>query len=1006
MTTRDRGTAVSDTGAMETMAQLEAQLQQLEAEHQALREAHAALEAERQRGAEALHESEERARRQREAIAELLSHEALATEGVEGVARLITESAARAMRVERVSVWLLTDEARQLELVNLFESSSKAHSKDHTLRADDYPRYFEALKGESRIATVDAQADPRTQEFTEGYLVPLGITGLIDAEFSLNGKLAGVVCFEHVGAHRTWHPDEEAFAASMASLMGQALADVASRKAQEALRESNELFARFLRHTPVYAYIKSVTPEESRVLLVSDNFKQMVGVSPEDMVGKTMAELFPPDLAASMTADDWAVVTSGEVLTRDEELNGRSYTSIKFPIVIADKTLLAGYTIDLTDRKRAADAVRQSREMLQLVIDAVPQSVFWKDVDGRYLGCNRIFASHTGLDDPTQVVGRTDFDLPWPREEAEAYRADDAEVIRTNEPKLRLVEPIQRSDGTRIWGETSKVPLRGHDGRPFGVLGVYDDITERKRAEEALRESRATLAAALASMTDAVFVADLEGRLLEFNDAFATFHRFSSKAECPLTLDEYAALLEMVLPDGQVAPVESWAALRALRGETVTNAEYELRRLDTGERWAGSYSFSPIRQQNGEIVGAVVVARDITERRRAEEDKAKLEARLQQAERMESVGRLAGGVAHDFNNMLGVILGHVEMAMEVLGSSHEVYEDLREIRGAAERSAHLTRQLLAFARRQTVAPQVLDLNETVNGVLRMLGRLIGESIDLTWNPAPGLWRVKIDPSQVDQLLANLCVNARDAIAGVGRIVIETANCTIHDGDSGAPQGVLPGQYVRLRVSDDGCGMDADTAQHVFEPFFTTKGLGKGTGLGLATVYGIVTQNNGAISVDSAPARGTTFTIYLPRWAGEMEAVAVDTTTRDAVRGRETILLVEDEPAILKMTTKILERQGYTVIPAETPGEAIRLARERSGEIHLLITDVVMPEMNGRDLARNLLGLYPHIRRLFTSGYTADVIAHHGVLDEGVMFIQKPFTRDGLAAKVREVLDRE
>jgi len=368
---------------------------------------------------------------------------------------------------------------------------------------------------------------------------------------------------------------------------------------------------------------------------------------------------------------------------------------------------------------------------------------------------------------------------------------------------------------------------------------------------------------------------------------------------------------------------------------------------------------------------------------------------------MESVGRLAGGVAHDFNNMLGVILGRADLGLLRVEPASPVHDDLLEIRKAAERSAGLTRQLLAFARRQTVAPKVLDLNATVEGLLKMMRRLIGEDIDLVWRPEARLWPVRMDASQVDQLLANLCVNARDAIAGVGRLTIETRNAVLDRGDDALAE-VAPGDYVMLGVSDDGQGMAEDVLPHIFEPFFTTK-EGKGTGLGLATVYGIVKQNEGAIRVSSQPGRGSTFTIYLPRYLGAEARPAEKAAAPAETGGHETILLVEDEGASLRVARHILESLGYTVLAAGTPREALRIAEERAGEIQLLLTDVIMPEMNGRDLAERLLARSPALKCLFVSGYTADVIAHRNVLSQGVHFLQKPFGTSELAAKVREAL---
>jgi nitrogen-specific signal transduction histidine kinase len=392
-----------------------------------------------------------------------------------------------------------------------------------------------------------------------------------------------------------------------------------------------------------------------------------------------------------------------------------------------------------------------------------------------------------------------------------------------------------------------------------------------------------------------------------------------------------------------------------------------------------------------------VVNHDITEREQ-------LHAQLQQAQKMESVGRLAGGVAHDFNNMLGVIFGHTEMALEDLDPAAPLHASLQAVQHAAERSAALTRQLLAFARKQTIAPKVIDINDTVEGMLKMLRRLIGEDIDLLWQPGRNLQSVKVDPSQIDQLLANLCVNARDAIAGVGKVTIETDAKTLDEVYCADHLGVLPGEYVLLAVSDDGCGMNKKTLNHIFEPFFTTKGEGKGTGLGLASVFGMVKQNNGFINVYSEPGKGTTFKIYLPVYAVKSVGVVAKAPDLPAEHGNETILLVEDEPAILHMTTMMLTRLGYTVVAAATPGEAIRLALEYPGRIDLLMTDVVMPEMNGRELAGNLLSQLPGLKHLFMSGYTANVIAHHGVLDEGVHFIQKPFSMKDLGGKLREALE--
>ena len=372
---------------------------------------------------------------------------------------------------------------------------------------------------------------------------------------------------------------------------------------------------------------------------------------------------------------------------------------------------------------------------------------------------------------------------------------------------------------------------------------------------------------------------------------------------------------------------------------------------------------------------------------------------------MELVGRLAGGVAHEFNNQLTVILGLTDLLLNETGADPLWRESLLEIEKAGQRSAAVARQLLAFARRQTIAPRVLDLNETVGGMLPMLRRLIGEDIHLLWRPGESLWPVRLDPSQVDQILANLCINARDAIADVGTVTVETENTILDEAFCASHGGSVPGDHVRLAVGDNGSGMDQETLAHVFEPFFTTKGLSEGAGLGLSIVYGIVKQNAGYIGVWSEPGHGTTVTIYLPRHAVEAAlAPRRERPIEPVRRGHETVMVVEDEPAVLKLITRVLDGAGYRVLPAGTPNEAIRLARERASEIHLLLTDVVMPEMNGRVLAQNLLALYPQIKRLFMSGYTADALAQRGILAGDVLFIQKPCSARTLAAKVRDALD--
>jgi CheY-like chemotaxis protein len=377
---------------------------------------------------------------------------------------------------------------------------------------------------------------------------------------------------------------------------------------------------------------------------------------------------------------------------------------------------------------------------------------------------------------------------------------------------------------------------------------------------------------------------------------------------------------------------------------------------------------------------------------------------LARSQKLESVGRLAGGVAHEFNNKLMGIMNYVELCRDELPPEHSVRSYLDEIATEAQQSADIARQLLAFARKQHIAPKVLDLNDALGGMLGLLRQLLGEDIDFDWRPGAALWPVKLDPAQIGQVMANLCVNARDAIAGVGKVTIETTNVTLDHAYCAEHADAAPGEHIRLTISDSGCGMDAQMVANLFEPFFTTQELAKGAGLGLATVYGIVRQNQGHVAVQSEIGKGTTFSIYLPREASETDMGPDAMAPEKLPHGTETILLAEDEKSVRVTSVIFLKQFGYTVMVAETPEEALRLGGTHAGPIHLLITDVIMPGMNGPDVAGLLAAKHPKLKSLFTSGYTADVLKARGTLDEGMPFLSKPFSRHDLARKVREVLD--
>lgn len=571
--------------------------------------------------------------------------------------------------------------------------------------------------------------------------------------------------------------------------------------------------------------------------------------------------------------------------------------------------------------------------------------------------------------------------------------------------------PILKKSGEEVWLEHNCRPVYDDQGEYAGRRSSNRDITDRKRTEAALLLERQYLIDVIDSLPDPTFILDTDQRIVVWNRAAEAMtnvkrEELLGKGDYAYAVPFYGERRPILIDLLNIAEKERESSYTHVkRVADKVYAETFIQALNDGE---GAYLWgvaAPLYDRTGLRTGSIEVIKDITDLKKSEKANIQLQEQLVQAQKIESIGRLAGGVAHDFNNMIGVILGHAELAQKELDKTQPLFHNLEEIRKAAQRSADVTRQLLAFARKQTIAPQVIDLNESVAGMLTMLRRLIGEDINLDWLPGKNPGSVNIDPSQLDQILANLFVNARDAIADTGKVTIETDSVAFDEGYCRMHAGFIPGEYVMMAVSDNGCGMDVETMDHLFEPFFTTKEMEKGTGLGLATIYGIVKQNNGFINVYSEPEQGTTFHIYLPRHEGKTVPKPCEDAVGSVTHANEVILLVEDELMILDMTTKMLERHGYKVLPAATPGEAIRLAQEHTGDLHLLLTDVIMPEMNGRDLSRSLLSLYPKLKILFMSGYTANVIAHQGVLDEGVHFIQKPFSTNDLATKVREVLTK-
>ena len=644
--------------------------------------------------------------------------------------------------------------------------------------------------------------------------------------------------------------------------------------------------------------------------------------------------------------------------------------------------LLFGLMLSLHNSRVAAQSMLASEDRHRTILQTTMEGYWLCDLKGRLLDVNEAYCRMSGFSKPELLTMRV-LDLVTKGTEATV----EAHIQRImSAGAKRFDSQHRRKDGTVFETEVSVAYWPAEGGR---MAAFIKDVTEIRRAAAAEASARRDFERFFDVAPDLVVIASADGYFKRVNPAWETALGFTAQE---LLSTPYESLIH---PD-DVADTRR-SVSEQLQGNTTIHFANRYRTKDGAYRWLDWHAAA------AEDNNLYATARDVTDARQAEVDKSRLEAELRQSQKMEVVGRLAGGVAHDFNNMLGVIIGHAEMAGETVDATFPLGEHLSEIHAAANRAAGVTRQLLTFARKQNIAPRVVDLNAIVAGGLKMLHRLIGENIRLDCVYGADLWPVKIDPAQMEQVLANLCLNARDAINGVGTVSLRTTNRSCDDDTEIEFPGAAGRDYVRLEVSDDGCGMNAETLQHVFEPFFTTKGIGEGTGLGLASAFGAIVQNHGHLIVRSQPGIGTTFTICLPRYVGEIQRP--DTPRLDGAlsTGRETILVVEDEPALLTLTAAMLRRQGYTVLVAATPSEATRLAHETAGEIHLLLTDVLMPEMNGCDLARHLVTLRPSLQRLFMSGHPADFIHSLGVTDGEAHLIHKPFSSDDLTNKVRGVL---
>ena len=731
---------------------------------------------------------------------------------------------------------------------------------------------------------------------------------------------------------------------------------------------------------------------DGRIVAWNEGARRIYGYEQNEVIGKSAFLLSDPDdvrsgraqqvLEAVRDAGSW----SGEIKRRRKD--GSSFTaSVTITLRHDVKGRPEGFTLisrDLSEAKRLTEQAAASQELLAKAFEVSPHGLVLTDSVGNIVLVNRQACDIFGYSE-AELLGRS-VDLLLPAGLRGSHATHRAGYMRVPTARLmgvgRELEAV-RKDGRGIIVEVGLAPVVQGD-RPH-VLASVVDVTKRKETQSRLE----WLSLAVEQSPIAVVMTDLDGHIEYVNTAFTRVTGYQP--------DEVLGKTPRILKSGETSPTtyrDLWTTI--LAGQ-VWHGDLVNRRKD-GTLYEDAMWVFPVTDSRGQVVRLLALKEDVSKKR-------SLEAQLRQAQRMESIGRLAGGVAHDFNNVLTAIFGYTELVSETLAPDSRSRGDLEEIRRAAQRASALTRQLLAFSRQQILQPVVVETNELVENLEKMLRRIVGEDIKLKLALSRDTGNVRVDAGQFDQVLMNLVVNARDAMPKGGSLVIETANADLDEHYAMEHQPVIPGPYVLIAVSDTGGGIPPEVRSRIFEPFFTTKEIGKGTGLGLSTVYGIVKQSGGYVWVYSEMGRGTTFKIYLPRVDSPADTgeSAVQPTE---LKGTETVLLAEDDETLRNLTAGVLRRLGYTVLAAATPDIARTIAREHNGPIHLLLTDVVMPGSSGRDLARELAKSRSQTRVLFVSGYTGEAMIQHGLTEPGLNYLQKPYTPGVLAAKVREVLSQQ
>ena len=769
------------------------------------------------------------------------------------------------------------------------------------------------------------------------------------------------------------------------------------KRAEEALLDSEQRFRNLVENAPDVIY--TLAPD-GKITSLNPAFERITRWPRSNWLYKHFTSILHPD-DLSRGLEFFQRIMKGEKIAPFQLRVLRKSGDYLVAEFMATPHTKNGFVIgmlgighDITERKRIEVALRESEERFRELYDNAPVGYFEYNTEGRITNVNRTEIEMLGytLDD---MVGKPVWEFIV---EGEAARQQILAKLSGAMPPARGLErTYRRKDGTTFPAIFEDRLLQDEKGDIKGIRATIQDITERKQTEEALRSSEEKYRTILENIEDGYYEVDIAGNLTFFNDSFCRIYGYPR--------EELMGMNDRQYTDQENAK-ELFQTFNKLyrTGEPTKGFDWEIIRKDGTKRCIDA-SVSLMKDSSGNRIGFRGIVRDVTERTQADKEMAILQEQLRHSQKMEAIGQLAGGVAHDFNNLLTLIKGYSQLSLQEIKEDSPLKLNIEEIRRAADKAADLTRQLLAFSRRQIMEMKVLDLNTILRNLDKMLRRVIGEDIELVTILAEDLGRVKADIGQIEQVVMNLSVNARDAMPQGGKLIIETVNVGLDGKYARNHIAVKPGRYAMLSVSDTGAGMTSEVRDRVFEPFFTTKEKGKGTGLGLSTVYGIVKQSGGNIWVYSEPGKGTTFKIYLPSVDEPLEELGERVKVKEIPRGTETILIVEDEEKVRKLAVRILEKQGYKVLEASQGLDAFLIVEEYEDLIHLLVTDVVMPKISGREMADRIAEIRPEIKVLYMSGYTDNATIHHGVLGGGMKFIQKPFTVEGLARKVREVLDK-